>query len=74
LLKIAFKRNAKQIVGVLHADKEVQIGFLKQDLDFEQGRTVFRRSVIKLLKKIPILRICQLRQVSTKQLGESLRL
>ena len=26
--------------GTIAADKEIQIGFLKQDIDFEQGRTV----------------------------------
>ena len=30
--------------GVIASDKEVQIGFLKQDLDFEQGRTVLEEA------------------------------
>lgn len=39
LLKLLSKEMEPD-TGVIASDKEVRIGFLKQDLDFEQGRTV----------------------------------
>lgn len=39
LLKLLSKEMQPD-TGVIASDKEVRIGFLKQDLDFEQGRTV----------------------------------
>ena len=30
--------------GVIASDKEVQVGFLKQDIDFEEGRTVLEEA------------------------------
>ena len=43
LLKILNKDLAPDS-GTIASDKEVRIGFLKQDLDFEQGRTVLEES------------------------------
>ena len=43
LLKILNKDLAPDS-GTIASDKEVKIGFLKQDLDFEQGRTVLEES------------------------------
>jgi len=43
LLKILNKDMAPD-TGTIASDKEVKIGFLKQDLDFEQGRTVLEES------------------------------
>lgn len=39
LLKLLSKEMASDS-GVIASDKEVKVGFLKQDIDFEQGRTV----------------------------------
>ncbi len=40
--------------GVIASDKEVKIGFLKQDIDFERGRTVLEEAhqAFKALKKL----------------------
>jgi ATP-binding cassette subfamily F protein 3 len=43
LLKLLSKEMQAD-TGVIASDKEVQIGFLKQDLDFEQGRTVLEEA------------------------------
>ncbi len=43
LLKI-LNRDLAPDSGTIASDKEVKIGFLKQDIDFEQGRTVLEES------------------------------
>jgi ATP-binding cassette subfamily F protein 3 len=43
LLKLLSKEMQPD-TGIIASDKEVRIGFLKQDLDFEQGRTVLEES------------------------------
>jgi len=53
--------------GVIASDKEVQIGFLKQDLDFEQGRTVLEEAY-QAFEEIKSLEL-QLDSIN-KQLGE----
>ncbi len=43
LLKLLSK-DMQPDTGVIASDKEVRIGFLRQDLDFEQGRTVLEEA------------------------------
>lgn len=43
LLKLLSKDNTPD-TGVIASDKEVKIGFLRQDIDFVQGRTVLEES------------------------------
>ncbi|SDE91765.1 ABC-F family ATP-binding cassette domain-containing protein [Cellulophaga baltica] len=43
LLKLLSKEMQPD-TGIIASDKEVRIGFLKQDLDFEQGRTVLEEA------------------------------
>lgn len=43
LLKLLSK-DAEPDTGVIASDKEVKIGFLRQDIDFEQGRTVLEEA------------------------------
>ncbi len=43
LLKLLSK-DAEPDTGVIASDKEVRIGFLRQDIDFEQGRTVLEEA------------------------------
>ena len=57
LLKLLSKEMQPD-TGIIASDKEVRIGFLKQDLDFEQGRTVLEEAyqafeeIIALEKKL----------------------
>ena len=43
LLKL-LSREMQPDTGVIASDKEVKIGFLKQDIDFEKGRTVLQEA------------------------------
>ena len=43
LLKL-LSREMQSDTGVIASDKEVKIGFLKQDIDFEKGRTVLQEA------------------------------
>jgi ATP-binding cassette subfamily F protein 3 len=36
--------------GSIAQEKEIKMGFLRQDIDFEQGRTVWKRLMKRLLK------------------------
>lgn len=49
MLKLLSK-EVEPDTGVIASDKEVRIGFLKQDIDFVQGRTVLEEAYEHLKK------------------------